>query len=173
MSNGKVPGLSDSRAATLKKGMDNTTNKSAGNSPAAKRLRRALETAGIAFEEHGDARRPVFLVSVQGRCDSLAICPSDGTLVVWVQDGWVDNRSILRNGLDAFCSRWTAAHPGFSAHLLNPFREAGCVPACKSTYPFPATTRNTVKLLRERILGEALDTALAFFREIREQENRP
>jgi hypothetical protein len=152
--------------------MDNTTSKNAGTGTAAKRFRRALEAAGIAFEERGGPCAD-FLVSTGGRCDGLSIRPVGDTLIVWVQDGWVDARTVSRCGLDGFCSRWTASHPGFSAHLLNPFREDGCAPACKSTHPFPATTRETVELLRERILGDALDTALAFFREIHAQVEQP
>lgn len=135
-----------------------------------RRMRKILTEANVEFRERDYDRYVYFDISTKGRCDGVSIHLGDESLTLWVQDGWLDTPpgAGLADVYDEFSREWTKEHPGFSGHLMNPFRESGGAPACKATYPIPSTSHELAELVKYQILGKDVETALGFCRAIKE-----
>lgn len=148
------------------------------NKSARDQLRSVLNAANIGFEECEDNHKAGRSVAVfhirenERRCDGITLRLTDDMLILWVVDGWVDDQPGIGDAYHDFCSRWTKDTPGYSAHLLNPFKEDGAAPACKVTYPIPTTRHEMKRLLLEQILGTDLAKAISCCHEIKDRGSR-
>jgi len=135
-----------------------------------RRLRNVIKDIGIAFDEYADHNGTLFRLKGDFHCDGVSIRVVDDKLILWVQDGWLDTPpgAGLADVYDEFSREWTKEHPGFSGHLMNPFRESGGAPACKATYSIPSTSHELAELVKYQIIGKDVETALGFCRAIKE-----